>query len=121
MRGASAVTKNRLKICKMPLIILLMPKIIGLKNMMRISAAVISFFSGENPGAIRETRNGAKMMKMRQTTIKKTRKIFNRVEAYFQASSSEFTKYELNIGIMAEEMAPNTKISAIKSGMVNAA
>src|SRR3989344_1278954 len=102
----------------MPLIILLTPKIIGLKNIIRINNAVVSLFSGENPGAMSETKNGANMINTRQTAIRKTKKIFKRLVAYFQASSSELDKYELNIGIIAEDIAPNTKIKATKSGIV---
>ena len=79
--GAIAVTKKRLKTCKIPLIILLIPKIMGLKNIMRINVTVISLFSGENPGAIRETKNGAKMIKIRETTIRQTKKILSKFEA----------------------------------------
>ena len=63
----------------MPLIMLLTPKIMGLKNIMRINNAVVSLFSEENPGAINETKNGANIINTRQTAIRKTRKIVKSV------------------------------------------
>src|SRR3989344_7531880 len=118
--GAKAVTKNLWKTCKIPLIILLAPKIIGPKNIIRISITVNSFFSSENPGAIKEMRIGAKIMRIIEIPIKTLKKTFKKVEMYCQASSFDFTQYELKMGIMAADMAPNIKIRAIRSGRVKA-
>ena len=64
--GAKEVIKNLLKILKIPEIILLIPKKIGLKNIILVNKTVNSFFSTENPGAIQETRLGAKINKIPQ-------------------------------------------------------
>lgn len=53
--------------------------------------------------------------------IKHTKKILIKSEAYSKASSLDFAKYPEKIGTIAADIAPKTKIKAIKSGTVNAA
>jgi len=96
------------------------PRIIGLKNIMRINKIAISLFSPENPGAVKDKINGVKIIKNTQTTIKKLKNILKSAETYSHASSFDFTIYELKTGIMAADIAPKIKIKAIKSGIVKA-
>ena len=56
------------------------PKIIGLKNMMRMSITVVSFFSGENPGAMILIKKGAAMIKITETIIKNVKKVVKRID-----------------------------------------
>jgi len=118
--GASAVTKNLWNTCKIPLIIFEAPKIIGLKNIIRISKIAISLFSPEKPGAVKDKINGVKIIKNMQTIIKNPKNILKSAETYSHASSFDFTIYELKTGIIAADIAPKIKIKAIKSGMVKA-
>jgi len=60
IKGARAVATNLWKTCNIPLIMLLAPKIIGLRNIIRISNIAISFLSPENPGATMEILEGIK-------------------------------------------------------------
>ena len=96
------------------------PKIMGLKNIIRIKIIARSFLCPENPGAVKETIVGVKIIKTTQITIKNPKKTLKSVEKYFHASSLDLIKYPLNIGITAADMAPNIKIKAIKSGTVKA-
>src|SRR3989344_5856015 len=80
--GDKAVAKNLPKTCKIPLIILLIPKIIGLKNIILISSIVFSFFSSEKPVAIRDTKKGAKIINNKQIVIKTVKNIFKTADTY---------------------------------------
>jgi len=96
------------------------PKIIGLKNIIRINRTASSLFSPENPGAIKEIITGVKNIRIMQTIIKNPKNTLKSIEAYLHASSFDFIKYELKIGITAADMAPKIKIKATKSGTVKA-
>ena len=72
MIGAKAVTKNLWKTCKIPLTTLLTPKMMGLKNIIRMSKTVSIFFAAENPGAIKSTNKGAMIIQTKQTIFKES-------------------------------------------------
>ena len=96
------------------------PRMMGLKNIILINDIASSLFSPENPGAMREIKNGVRKIETTQTSIKNPKKTLKTIEAYSHASSFDLIRYPENMGITAAEMAPKIKIKAIKSGTVKA-
>src|SRR6185436_1221797 len=119
--GANEVTRNFLNTISTAEIILLMPKIIGLKNIMRVSMTVASFLSAVKPGAITPTKLGAHIHNTPHTIIKKILATVSRLERYLKALSESWVKFWVKIGIMATLMAPIIKTKATKSGIRKAA
>jgi len=119
--GARDVTKNLLKTLNTPDIILLIPKIIGLKNIILVKLTVAANFSPEKPGTIKKRICGTRIIIKTVIIVKNNKNEFKRLERKSQASLCDLTKYSEKSGIMAAEIEPIIKTMATKSGIRKAA